>query len=144
MQGYGLKRCKDMSNDVRRILVAEDNPALLQVVSFNLEQAGFQVTRAGNGRKAWELLNSQHHDLVITDHQMPEMTGWDLCVEMSKTSTHAQTPVIFLTAKKLEIDATQLKSEFGVVAVFAKPFSPRELVCAVEDLLAPAAQSSHA
>jgi len=132
-----------MSNNVRRILVAEDNLALSQVVCFNLQQAGFQVTAAGNGREALEFLNAGHHDLVITDHQMPEMTGWDLCVEMRKMAAHVQTPVIFLTAKKLELDLGQLKGEFGVVATFAKPFSPSELVCAVEDCLASVAQPSH-
>lgn len=132
-----------MSNDVRRILVAEDNPALSQVVCFNLEQAGFQVTPAGNGREALELLNSQYYDLVITDHQMPEMTGWDLCAQMRKAAAHAQTPVIFLTAKRLELDLARLKRELGVVAAFAKPFSPSELVCAVEDCLASVAEPSY-
>lgn len=132
-----------MSNEGKRILVAEDNPALAQVVRFNLTQAGFQVTTAENGREALELLNGGCYDLVITDQQMPEMTGWDLCAEMRKAADHAQTPVIFLTAKSLELDMTRLKNEFGVVAAFAKPFSPRELVGAVEDYLAPAAQPSH-
>ena len=132
-----------MSNDGKQILVAEDNPALSQVICFNLEQAGYQVTTAENGREAWELLNSQCYDLVVTDHQMPEMTGWDLCAQMRKAAAHAQTPVIFLTAKRLELDVAQLKRELGVVAVFAKPFSPSELVCAVKDCLASAAEPSH-
>ena len=74
---------------------------------------------------------------------MPEMTGWDLCVQMRKTATCAQTPVIFLTAKRLELDFGQLEGEFGVVAAFAKPFSPSELVCAVEDCLASVAEPLH-
>lgn len=132
-----------MSNDVKRILVAEDNPALSHVVRFNLEQAGFQVTTAGNGREALDLLNEQRYDLVITDHQMPEMSGWDLCVEMRKTAACAHTPVIFLTAKRLELDLAQMKSELGVVAAFAKPFSPRELVCAVDELLVSVPEPCH-
>lgn len=132
-----------MSNDARGILVVEDNPALSRVVCFNLEQAGFQVTTAGNGREALELLNSRCYDLVITDHQMPEMTGWDLCARMRKAAAHAQTPVIFLTAKRLELDLARLKGELGVVAAFAKPFSPRELVRAAEDCLAPAPEPIH-
>ena len=132
-----------MSSDLRQILVAEDNPALSQVICFNLQQAGFPVTAAGNGREALEFLTAGHYDLVITDHQMPEMTGWDLCIEMRKVAAHAQTPVIFLTAKKLELDLEQLKGEFGVVAAFAKPFSPSELVCAVKDCLSAVAEPVH-
>jgi CheY-like chemotaxis protein len=132
-----------MSHQVKRILVAEDNPALSQVVRFNLERAGFQVTTAGNGREALERLNGQSYDLVITDQQMPEMTGWDLCAQMRQAAAHADTPVIFLTAKRLELDLARLKDEFGVVATFAKPFSPSELISAVEDCLAPAPEPSH-
>ena len=74
--------------------------------------------------------------LVITDHQMPEMTGWDLCTRMCQMEAHAQTPVIFLTAKSLELDLARMKRELGVVAAFAKPFSPSELVRTVEECLA--------
>ncbi len=128
-----------MSEDVKRILVAEDNPALSEVTCFNLERAGYQVTAACNGREALELLQTESYDLIVTDHQMPEMTGWDLCIEMRKIATHAQTPVIFLTAKRLELDLSRLKDEAGAVLVFPKPFSPRELVRAVEDSIASAA-----
>ena len=113
------------------------------MVCFNLQQAGFQVTTAVNGREALEFLTAGHYDLVITDHQMPEMTGWDLCVQMREVAAHAQTPVIFLTAKKLELDLDQLKSEFGVVAAFAKPFSPSEVVAAAKDCLSSVAAPSH-
>jgi CheY-like chemotaxis protein len=127
-----------MSHDVKQILVAEDNPALLEIMRFTLEQAGFQVTTAVNGREASELLDAQCYDLIITDHQMPELSGWDLCVRMREDTTHAHTPVIFLTAKSLELGAARLKDELGVVATFAKPFSPRELICTVKECLAPA------
>lgn len=132
-----------MSHDVKRILVAEDNPALSQVVCFNLESAGFQVTTALNGREALERLDDQRFDLVITDQQMPEMTGWDLCKHMRQDATHVDTPVIFLTAKRLELDLTRLRDELGVVATFAKPFSPRELIGAVEACFATAPEPSH-
>ena len=122
-----------MPGDPKHILVAEDNPALLHVVRFTLEKAGFQVAVARNGRQAWEFLEEQCYDLVVTDQQMPEMTGLDLCARMRQTARHAQTPVVFLTAKGLELDSVRLKEELGVVALFPKPFSPRRLVRAIED-----------
>jgi two-component system alkaline phosphatase synthesis response regulator PhoP len=126
-----------MATDIRRVLVAEDNPAFSQVARFNLERAGYHVTLARNGREGWELLQKDRFDLVVTDEQMPEMNGRELCAKMRQTPVHMETPVIFLTAKKLELDARQLHEELGVARVFPKPFSPRELVDAIDEVLAP-------
>jgi CheY-like chemotaxis protein len=113
------------------------------VIRFNLEQAGFHVSTAANGREALELLQDEGYDLVITDHQMPGMTGWELYTHMRQAANHAQTPVIFLTAKMLEPELARLTRESAVAASFAKPFSPSELVCAVEEHLAPAPEPTH-
>ena len=60
-----------MTNDKRKVLVADDNAALARVVQFNLTKAGYEVTLAKNGRIARDLANAQQFDLIITDHQMP-------------------------------------------------------------------------
>lgn len=120
----------------RRILVVEDNLALCGVVRFNLERAGFEVTQARNGREGWALLEHGEFDAVVTDFQMPEMDGGELCRLMRDHGRHQQTPVVLLTAKQLEIDLPKLQREFGVVEVFAKPFSPYELTrCLVKHVM---------
>lgn len=122
-------------NERKRILIVEDNAALLQVARFNIERAGFLVTSAANGRIAWELLSRETFDMVITDQQMPEMNGWELCQRMRESHRHAETHIVFLTAKQLEMDADQLQKELRVSRVLGKPYSPRELVEIVREIL---------
>ncbi len=125
-----------MSNEKRRILVAEDNAALATVVRFNLERAGFAVTVAPNGLKAWEAAQEHEFDLVVTDFQMPHMTGGELAANLRGHERYQTTPIIMLTAKGLELELTNIREELGITATFAKPFSPKEIVQAVEDQLA--------
>ncbi len=119
----------------KRILIVEDNAALLQVARFNIERAGFLVTPAANGRIAWELLCRETFDMVITDQQMPEMNGWELCQMMRESHRHGETHIVFLTAKQLEMDADRLQKELRVSRVLGKPYSPRELVEIVREIL---------
>ncbi len=122
-----------MTGGAKKILVAEDNLALAGVLKFNLERAGFQVTVAKNGREAWDFAQNELFDLVVTDHQMPELTGVELCQRMRQDERYAQTPVIMLTAKGLELDLARLRDELGVAAALPKPFSPIEVIAAIED-----------
>lgn len=124
-----------MSNADRNILVAEDNAALASVVRFNLQRAGFQVTVARNGRIAWEALQMETFDLIVTDQQMPEMSGCELCQRLRTLDEYRETPVIMLTAKGMELELPRLKIELGIAATFLKPFSPKEIVRAVEEQL---------
>ena len=124
-----------MSNADKNILIAEDNAALASVVRFNLQRAGFQVTVACNGRIAWEALQAESFDLIVTDQQMPEMSGCELCQRLRTLDKYRATPVIMLTAKGLELELPRLKSELGIAATFLKPFSPKEIVKAVESHL---------
>jgi two-component system chemotaxis response regulator CheY len=103
---------------------------------FNLERAGFHAVVVRNGREAWALLENEGFDLVVTDQQMPGMTGAELCERMRKHERHAQTDVIMLTAKGLELELPRLQKELGVAALFAKPFSPIEVVRAIQNRLA--------
>lgn len=120
----------------KRILVVEDNVALARVVQFNLERAGHDVVVAVHGRQALTVLESSTPiDLVVTDQQMPVMTGIELCQHMRGRDQLAHTPVIMLTAKGLELELPQLQRELGISRVLSKPFSPQGLVDAIHDLL---------
>ena len=123
-----------MENTTKHILVAEDNAALASVVRFNLERVGFRVTVANNGRQAWDNLQNETYDLLLTDQQMPEMTGCELRQTLRSVPELAELPVIMLTAKGMELELPRLRDELKITATFLKPFSPKEVVKAVEDL----------
>ncbi len=130
-----------MTQTSHRILVAEDNAALASVVRFSLESAGYQVEVARNGRLAWELFDEQPFDLVVTDQQMPEMTGIELCEHITASRGAMSVPIILLTAKGLELDLPHLRNTLGISAAYAKPFSPAQVVQTVQELLLPVAKS---
>ena len=83
-----------MTKDKAKILVCEDNVALSGVISFNLVRAGFEVTSVGNGRLALEALEKGNFDLVLSDQQMPMMTGIQLCENLRQLPSHRRTPFI--------------------------------------------------
>lgn len=118
------------------VLIAEDNPAMALVVQFNLERAGFEAVVADHGEEAWELLQNRNFDLVVTDQQMPKLSGRELLERMRQQDSTRSTPVILLTAKGLEMDVRRLQEELAIAAVFLKPFSPRALVQEIRQCLA--------
>ena len=114
-----------------QVLIIDDDPHIRDVVCFALEQSGFEVRQAGNGRQGLELFNFQAPDLIILDIMMPEMEGTEVCREIRKTS---RVPILFLSAKDDEVDRI-LGLELGGDDYVAKPFSPRELVARVKAIL---------
>ena len=128
-----------MQHPKRRILVVEDNLAMANVIRFNFEKAGYEVKLASNGLEGVRCVQSEQFDVIITDQQMPVMDGTRFCAEMRKLDAYQHVPTIMLTAKGLELELPVLKEQLGIAALFPKPFSPSELVEAVEQILAPAA-----
>ncbi len=116
---------------VQRILVADDEQAILDTVRAYLLEAGMQVVTARNGREAVYAFHHEQPALVILDVMMPEMDGWEAARLIRKES---QIPLLFLTARVDDIDhVTGL--EIGADEYLAKPFSPRVLVAHVRALL---------
>jgi len=118
-----------------KILVVEDNKALSGVVTFNLVRAGFQVTAVGNGKDALEALQRSNFDLMLTDQQMPAMTGIELCEHVRKLPEYKNLPIILLTAKCMEMNFAELRERIGLSAALPKPFSPSELINCIEECL---------
>jgi two-component system chemotaxis response regulator CheY len=127
-----------MAIDKAKILVVEDNAALSGVVCFNLVRAGFQVTSVNNGRHALETLEKGNFDLILSDQQMPLMTGIQLCENIRQLPAYKRTPFILLTAKCMEIDLSRLQHHPGISTALPKPFSPSELILCIEECLAEA------
>ena len=124
-----------METHVRRALIVDDNVALARVTQFALDGVGFETKTACNGREALALALESRFDIVITDQQMPEMTGVELCRELRGHSTYADCPIILLTAKGLELELPRLRKELGINSTFPKPFSPSAVVKTVNQLL---------
>jgi CheY-like chemotaxis protein len=135
-EAKGAAEKRGMDNGKAKILVCEDNPALSAIVSFNLLRAGFEVTTVANGRLALDALKKSGFDLILSDQQMPMMTGIQLCESVRQIPAYKRTPFILLTAKCMEIDFDKLQQTLGVTKALPKPFSPTELINCIEEALA--------
>ena len=124
-----------MENKAKRILIVDDNIALARVIQFAMDDAGFETVTAKNGRIAFELAKESPFDMVITDQQMPEMSGLELCRNLRGMPEYENCPIILSTAKGLELELPRLQHELEIDATFSKPFSPSALVKAVHELL---------
>ena len=122
----------------KKVLVADDEAHILHVVSMKLRNAGFEVITAEDGEEALDICMSETPDLLITDFQMPYMTGLELCKELRAHEETKDIPAIMLTARGFDIEPSEM-AEAGITAVLAKPFSPREVLEHVKNLLSPAA-----
>lgn len=124
-----------MKDRRKRILVAEDNLALASVLRFNLQRAGYEVAAARDGQSAFEAAVQTEFDMVISDQQMPQMTGIELCEKLRQTPGYEHTPFMLLTAKAMELDADDLRESHGICQLIPKPFSPLGIVREVEEAL---------
>ena len=116
-----------------RVLVVEDNRVMADVMRFNFNRAGFDASVAYNGKVAWGLLQIESFQLLVTDYQMPEMDGNELCRCIRAEARFANLPIILLTAKGLELDRERLTRDLGVSLILYKPFSPRQLVAVAQE-----------
>ena len=122
-----------MGNADRHILVAEDTAVLGLMLKRVLQRAGFTVTITKNGREAWDKAQAIGFDAIVTDQQMPEMSGTELCEQLRQLQGYADTPVIMITAKAYELDLSRVREELNISAIFAKPFSPMKVQRVVEE-----------
>jgi two-component system, OmpR family, alkaline phosphatase synthesis response regulator PhoP len=119
----------------QRVLVIDDEAHILQVLSLKLRNAGYDVLMARDGEEGFEVASGSLPDLIITDFQMPYMTGLELCRALAKTEATAGIPVLMLTARGYALDAEDLA--IGTIRdVVSKPFSPRAIVQQVQAILA--------
>jgi len=117
-----------------RILVVDDEPDILELVRFNLAQAGFSVEMAANAQEAMSSMRRKPPDLIILDLMLPDRPGTEVCRELRADPKLADTPVIMLTAKSEEVDRV-VGFELGADDYLTKPFSPREMVLRVRAVL---------
>jgi CheY-like chemotaxis protein len=117
-----------------RILVVDDEAHILHVLSLKLRNAGYEVFTAVDGEEGLELAGQHLPDLVITDFQMPYMTGLELCRALAANDPTAHIPVLILTARGYALEEQDLKIG-NIRGVLSKPFSPRAVLKMVQETL---------
>jgi two-component system alkaline phosphatase synthesis response regulator PhoP len=124
-----------MSMSGKKALIVDDEVHIVHVAAIKLRNNGYEVITAGNGEDAFELAcNNDDLDVIITDYQMPVMTGLELVEKLRANDSTSHLPVIMLTARDFAIDDEQ-RERLGISAFLSKPFSPRELLRSVEDII---------
>lgn len=121
-----------------KVLVAEDNNVLGDVIRFNLQRAGCNVTLSRNGKDAVEQLSTEVFDIMLTDYEMPHINGAELCRIVREELDLQSMAIILCSAKSLEINHDRLKLKYSITEILAKPFSMRELTDLLLKQIAPA------
>lgn len=116
---------------MEKILIADDEQLMRQLVIDFLKPEGYEIVEAGDGKEALEKYRSEHPDLILLDVMMPGYDGWTVCREIRREST---VPIMMLTAKGEEIDQL-FAYDLGVDEYITKPFSPKILVAKIKALL---------
>ena len=109
-----------------KILIAEDERDIRDLITFTLRFAGYDVVAANNGEEALELASQEMPDLVLMDVRMPRMTGYEACKRMKSEESTEHIPVVFLSAKGQEAEVNA-GMEAGAEEYILKPFSPDQL-----------------
>ncbi len=116
------------------ILVVEDEKALVELLRYNFEKAGFRVSAAGDGEAALAAVADDQPDLVILDWMLPQVSGLEVCRQIRRRKATRNLPIVMLTARAEEADRVR-GLEIGADDYVAKPFSPAELIARVRSVL---------
>jgi CheY-like chemotaxis protein len=117
-----------------KILIAEDERDIRDLVAFTLRFAGHDVVAVGNGAEAVEAASKEKPDLILMDVRMPRMTGYEACEKMKSDPELKDIPVVFLSAKGQESEI-RTGLDAGAAEYLLKPFAPHELTQRVGELL---------
>lgn len=117
------------------ILLCDDEAHILRAAEFKFKRAGYEVLTACDGEEGWQTILRRKPDILVTDCQMPRLNGLQLAERVKNTPETSDLPVIMLSAKGFELSPEEIRNQFGIRALLAKPFSPRELFQRVEAVL---------
>ncbi len=117
-----------------RVLIIEDEPNIIELVSYNLEKEGWLVSKAQTGEEGLEKIKEEHPDIILLDLMLPGIDGMEICRRTRQDKLTRDIPIIILTAKAEEADRV-LGLESGADDYVTKPFSPRELVARIRAVL---------
>ncbi len=118
----------------KRVLVVDDEIHIVHVVAIKLRNNGYEVLSADNGAEAFELACEERPDIIVTDYQMPVMSGLEFVEKLRQRQETKDIPVIMLTARSFAIPKEQ-QENLRISSCLSKPFSPKELLGNIEDVL---------
>ena len=119
---------------MKKILIAEDENDIRELIKLTLQFSGFDVTAARDGQHAVELAPTADFDLIMMDVRMPRMTGYEACREIKKIDGMEEIPVIFLSAKGQDSEIHE-GLDAGATDYILKPFAPDQLVKKINQIL---------
>ena len=118
----------------KKVLVVDDEIHIVHVVAIKLRNNGYEVATASNGAEAFEIACNEKPDIIVTDYQMPVMTGIQLVEKIRAEASISDMPVILLTARSFAVEDEQTE-RLQISECLSKPFSPKELLRCIEDVL---------
>jgi DNA-binding response OmpR family regulator len=124
----------ETGGNMPKILVAEDERDIRELIGFTLRYAGFEVILVSNGQEAIEQAAEIQPDLILLDVRMPRMTGYDACRELKENPATSEIPIVFLSAKGQEVEIEEGLAS-GALEYIVKPFAPDELAVQVKGIL---------
>ena len=119
---------------MKRVLIIEDDRDIVELVRYNLESEGFQVSAAADGQTGLAAVKKSMPDLLLLDLMLPKLSGLEICKEIRRDASLNRLPILMLTARGSEADRV-VGLEMGADDYVTKPFSPRELAARVKALL---------
>jgi CheY-like chemotaxis protein len=118
----------------KKVLVVDDEIHIIHVVAIKLRNNGYEVISADNGAEGLKAALKEKPDIIVTDYQMPAMTGLELVEKLRQHEETRDTPVVMLTARSFAVPQEQ-QENLRISGCLSKPFSPKELLGNIEDIL---------
>jgi len=118
----------------RKMLTVDDSPSVRKLVKFTLKAKGFQVSSAGDGVEALDLMKQEDFDAIILDINMPNMNGLEFLKHIKTNNQYASIPVIMLTTEGQDDDKDKAVA-LGATAYMVKPFKPTQLLTLLEKIV---------
>lgn len=119
----------------KKVLLCDDEIHILRAAELKVSRSGYDVRIARDGQEAWEMIEADLPDVLVTDVQMPRVDGFELSRRIRGNEATKDLPILMLTAKGFELEQQDILDELGIVDVLAKPFSPRELVRLIDQIV---------
>jgi len=127
-------RFQNQGDSMAKIVIAEDEPDIRELIAFTLRFAGHEVVTGANGQEGYDLTKTEHPDLAMFDVRMPRMSGYEACRKIKTDPEIAHIPVVFLSAKGQENEIEQGMAA-GAEEYLLKPFAPDQLNERIKSIL---------
>ena len=123
-----------MEKHDKKILIVDDEPDILKVVTFRVKKLEYEVVTATNGQEALDLIQKEEPDLILLDIELPVMNGYEVCQRVKTNEKLKHIPIIFLTASSASKIAEKVK-EFNADDYLIKPFDSEELLKKIKNFI---------